>query len=469
MLASRVDGGSVAFVRISFAAVMLFWVGLHLVLDKISYNYYEPAVLFSYTGFEWVQPWPGRGLHLHFVILLLACGGMLLGTFYRFASWVFAIGFAYVFLLDKTTYQNHYYMVTLMGFVMALCPAHSAYSFDSLRLNTDRKVPRWSLWLLRFQVGVVYFFGGVAKLNADWIHGFPMRQVLASKDSHWMIGPVCEEEWLVQIFIWGGILLDLFIVPALLWKRTRAVAFVFVVLFHLTNASLFRIGIFPWMMILLTTVYFPPDWPTRVFSSLGNRNTSSKVAPLPDSQSWSIWKQLAAAGIGLFVLVQLLLPLRHFCFNENTSWTERNHHFAWHMMLRGKLSAVRFHVIDKSTGRGGVYPIHDDLKLHQAIRMTRDPFLIRQFAQHVAEVSETNGFPNVEVRVFALCSMNGRAPQLLVNPTVDLSANELPEDWIVPLAAELGGSWKFPIEEWESEVMEDPVAKSYKQPPTNGR
>lgn len=463
MMTKQVSGESLAFVRIGFALVMLYWVGLHLTLDKISYNYYEPAVLFSYTGFEWVKPWPGRGLHLHFIVMLLACAGMLAGVLYRFSAAVFALGFAYVFLLDKATYQNHYYMVLLMGFVFAVCPAHRTFSFDSLRLNMDKTIPNWSLLLVRFQVGVVYFFGGIAKLNSDWISGFPMRQVLASKDWHWVIGPYCDQEWLVQSIIWGGLLLDLFVVPALLFKRTRLIAFVVAVLFHLTNASLFQIGIFPWMMIWLTTIYFAPDWPSRVFPALANLKSSNLKKEVPPKVSPQMGKRQSVLMpiLCIFVVMQLALPLRHFFYQENTSWTERNHHFAWHMMLRGKRSAVRFHVIDKRTGRGGVYPLHEDLKLHQAVRMTRDPFMIRQFAQHVASVSRVKGFPDVEVRAFALCSMNGRVPQLMIDPDVDLAADELPEDWIMPLEADLGGDWDVPIEQWESEVMKDSIAQEY--------
>ena len=463
-MTDRVSGDSTAVLRIGFSAVMLYWVALHLVFDKISYNYYEPAVLFPYAGFDWVEPWAGRGLHLHFVILLLACAAMWVGAFYRLASLVFAFGFAYVFLLDKTTYQNHYYLVTLLGFVLAICPAHRALSFDALRLKTDATVPKWSLWLLRFQIGVVYFYGGIAKINWDWVSGFPMRQVLASKDWHPVIGSICDQEWLVQVFVWGGLLLDLFIVPALLWKRTRAFAYVAAVLFHLANASLFKIGIFPWAMIVLTTIFFAPNWPSQLLPSLVTKFRAGNAADVTAPHTRAGWQTTSLkVCLVAFVIIQLVLPLRHLAFPENTNWTERNHHFAWHMMLRGKMTAVRFHVIDKETGRGGVYPLHEDLKLHQVVRMTRDPFMIRQFAKHVARVSREKGFPNVEVRVFALCSLNGRKPQLLIDPEIDLASDQLPDNWIVPLESDVGGNWKMPIERWEEVVMKDPIEAVYKK------
>ena len=269
-LQESVDGSSVAFLRISFAAVMLFWLGMHLALDKIGANYYEPSFLFPYTGFGWVNLLvaEGRWLYVHFLIVFLAAAGMLFGVFYRFSSIVFAAGFCLIFLLDKATYQNHYYFVCLLSMLLVICPAHRAISFDQLRLKDQGWVPRWSVWILRFQIGLVYFFGGIAKMNADWVAGFPMRHVLQGKQAHPLIGAFCDQEWFVSAFVWSGLLFDLLIVGVLLFRKTRLLGFVLCLVFHLLNASLFRIGIFPWLMILVTTIFFQPDWPRKIFSSI---------------------------------------------------------------------------------------------------------------------------------------------------------------------------------------------------------
>ena len=218
-LQEPVDGASVAFIRVAFAATMVFWLTMHLVLDKITANYYEPSFLFPYFGFDWLKPWPGRGLHLHFVITLIASLGMLMGVFYRCSSILFAIGFIYIAMLDKATYQNHSYFICLLAILFAITPADRAFSFDRYRRNLPSTIPRWVLWLFQFQIGLVYFFGGVAKINTDWLHGFPMQQVLATKQDHPIIGPFCQEPWFVHAFVWGGMLFDLLIVPMLLYRR----------------------------------------------------------------------------------------------------------------------------------------------------------------------------------------------------------------------------------------------------------
>lgn len=454
-LEEPVDGASVAFLRIAFAAVMLFWLGMHIALDKIGANYYEPSFLFPYTGFEWVTSLAseGRWLYVHFLIVFLAAAGMLLGVFYRFSSIVFAIGFSLIFLLDKATYQNHYYFVCLLSMLLVVCPVHRAISFDRLRLKAEGSfVPRWSVWILRFQIGLVYFFGGIAKMNADWVSGFPMRHVLQAKQDHPVIGAFCDQEWFVYSFVWSGLLFDLLIVGLLLFRRTRLLGFGFCLIFHLLNASLFRIGIFPWLMILATTIFFPPAWPRKIFSSL-----LPAAEPRSSTAPQKSLARLALFGfLGLFVALQILIPLRHFLYNENTSWTERNHHFAWHMKLRGKTTAIRFYTRNPANGQWAKFKLEEHLKLHQLMRMTRDPWMIRDFALFIEDYYQRAGIPDVEVRVFSLCSLNGRKPELLIDPDVDLTA-DLPPDWIVPLQATIGGDFYEPLDKWERLVMNDPI------------
>lgn len=458
-LCEPTDGASVAFIRVSFGAVMVYWLIMHIVLDKITHNYYEPSFLFPYTGFEWVQVWPGRGLHLHFLITLIAALGVTFGVFYRVCSVVFAIGITYIFLLDKATYQNHYYFISLLSILMVVCPVERVLSFDAIRRNLKSTIPRWVLLLFQFQIGLVYFFGGVAKINYDWLHGFPMREVLSNKQDHALIGAFCGEEWFVMFFVWSGMLFDLLIVPMLMWRKTRAIGFLASLTFHLLNASLFRIGIFPWAMIFLTTIFFAPDWPRRFLSWMFQTSCGEKAVAEFGTASSSVVRKIQMSFVGVFVFLQIALPLRHYFVDENTSWTERNHHFSWHMKLRGKTTAVRFYVVDEKTMQADLFDLKPHMKLHQLMRMSRDPWMIRDFAGFIEEEYREKGFENVAVRVFALSSLNGRTPQLLIDPSVDLTQKDLPKDWIVPLEEPVGGDFYEPITEWERIVMKDPIRK----------
>lgn len=129
----------------------------------------EPQFHFSYFGLDWLTPWPGIGMDLHWIALGVFATGVMLGAWYRVSAALLFVGLTYVFLLDQAHYLNHFYLVTLISFLMVFIPAHRCFSLDALRKPelSSGMVPTWSIWLLRFQIGVPYFFGGVAKLNVD--------------------------------------------------------------------------------------------------------------------------------------------------------------------------------------------------------------------------------------------------------------------------------------------------------------
>src|SRR5215216_4921419 len=163
----------------------------------------KPAVTFTYYGFSWVKPWPGRGMYIHFFVLGLAAvcvmAGMA-GLFYRIAAPVLFLAFTYTFLLDQTRYLNHFYLVCLISFLMCFLPAERAFSVDALLRRKIRSdvVPAWTLWLLRAQIGIPYFYGGIAKLNRDWIYGGePMRSWLHPLTRVPGGGPIFAADWVV--------------------------------------------------------------------------------------------------------------------------------------------------------------------------------------------------------------------------------------------------------------------------------
>ncbi|MDB6039064.1 MAG: Vitamin K-dependent gamma-carboxylase [Verrucomicrobiales bacterium] len=81
------------------------------------------------------------------------------------------------------------------------------------------------------------------------------------------------------LITYGGLLFDLFIVLFLLWRRTRPCAFIVAIAFHLTNNWLFDIGIFPWLAIVLTSLFFAPDWLRSFASNLAAVHRDLRPAP----------------------------------------------------------------------------------------------------------------------------------------------------------------------------------------------
>lgn len=443
LLFSPVEIAWLVFFRIAFGSIMLWEVWRYFVLGRIARNYIEPHFHFKYFGFEWVQAWKGDGMYHHFYALGLLSFCILVGFQYRLATVLFFLGFTQVFLIDQTQHLNHFYLVSLISFLMIFVPAHRAFSVDAWRRPTlhSATVPAWSLWLLRAQIGLVYFFGGIAKTGADWLAGEPMRAWLADRMDFPLIGRYFEDERVVYGFVYGGLLLDLLVVPALLWKRTRVFAFVAAAAFHLMNARLFSIGIFPWFMLCATVIFFPPELPARIWYALRRKKAvRSEPTVAPPALRWTRQQKTVGILMACYLLFQILMPLRHLAYPGNVDWTEEGHRFSWHMKLRSKDAEVVFLVTDLRNGHiTECYP-GEYLNERQCGKMSTRPDMILQFAHYLAGQLKRQGYEEVEVRAHVMASLNGRKPQLLVDPKVDLSRvprSLAPASWILPLTEPL--------------------------------
>ncbi len=434
-LQSPVDIAVLAYFRIAFGLIMLWEMWRYASHGWISRYWIEPSFHFTYIGFDWIRPWPGIGMYIHFAVMALLALFILLGLWYRQSIILFFVGFCYIFLLEQAQYLNHFYLVCLIAFIMIFLPANQLWSLDVRRQPKHRSdwMPGWSLWLLRFQIGVPYFFGGLAKLNGDWLRAQPMESWLASRTDFPLIGQYFSEKWMVYGFAYGGVLLDLLIVPLLLWRKTRPFAIAIAVTFHLMNARLFSIGIFPWFMIAATAVFLDPSWPRHALKRLGVRHKSSKR---PATSALSHW---GVALLTAYVLLQILLPLRHLVIPGNASWTEQGHRFAWHMKLRDKDADGRF-TLTNSAGHSWTVDPREHLTARQLSKMASRPYMILQYAHFLAEEAAAQGQGDVIVQAQVWASLNGRSPQLLIDPTVNLAAQPRtpwPVDWIVPLTTPL--------------------------------
>ena len=252
-----------------------------------------------------------------------------------------------------------------------------------------------------------------------------MRIWLARRVDYAVIGPLFDKEWTVYLFSYGGLLLDLLIVPFLILRRTCPYVFVVAVSFHLMNAWLFKIGIFPWMAIVMTALFFAPDWPRRLAErwwpvSKSEQNKSGDGQIKSSGEAVLHLRQSATmALLGLYLSLQLLLPLRHHLYPGNVSWTEEGLYFAWHMKLRSKNARALFFVTDPESNKTWTVDPRDYLSRWQVRKMSTRPDMILQFSHHLAREKRKEGYEQVEVRAKVMASLNGRRRQLLVDPTVE--------------------------------------------------
>ena len=398
----------------------------------------EPSFFFKYYGFAWVPMPSPSGLYALYGALCLLGLAFGAGFHFRLAAILLFVGFCWVELIDVTNYLNHYYLVSLFLFLSIFLPIGSTWSLDSRRHadRTRQTIPAWVLYLLRFQVGVVYIFAGFAKLGADWLlFGQPLGIWLAARDEMPLLGPLFATQWAPYLASWTGFVFDTSIVFFLSWRPTRALAFAAVVVFHLGTYFLFDIGLFPFLMPLAATLFFSPGWPRRIVGVFRAEGSNAPVSQSAVSVGWTPRRRLLAVPVAVYVALQLMLPLRSTLYAGDVLWHEQGMRWSWKVMVREKNGSIVYRVRNPQTQREWQVGPMRYLTWRQANEMTGQPDLILQLAHHIADDFRGKGLGPVEVRVDALVSLNGRPAARLIDPQADLSRihdGVGPAPWILP-------------------------------------
>lgn len=432
-----IDIASLAAFRVLFGLLMAYETARYVALGWVRSHYIDPPILLRYVGFQWVEPLPLWGMNLVHGVMVAAGVCVALGLYYRLSVALFFLGHTYCFLLAAAHYLNHAYLISVFSFLMIFVPAHHALSLDSMRKPEiyRRTIPTWPLVLLCGLLFIVFVFGGIAKLNADWFAGEPIRHWLRDRAASSVFGDLLGSELTVMFVVWGGAAYDLLVGPALLWKKTRVPAVLASIFFHLSNAYLFSIGIFPWFMLACTTLFLDPSWPRTVpwygadIDRLLNRGEPNEEEPSAQQ------RQLVLTSLGVFFLVMLVLPLRHHIYPGHVAWTEEGHYMSWRMKLRHKEGAISFMLTEPASGQQWRVDPSEQLTPRQVDKMVGRPDLILQYAHYLRDAYKRERGVTVEVRVDAMVSLNYRARQRFIDPEVDLAKVDhslLPYTWVTP-------------------------------------
>ena len=394
----------------------------------------DPVLHFSYFGFDWVKPLPGPWMYLIFALMVVSSLAIIFGAFYRVFAPLFFLCFTYVELIDITYYLNHYYFVSIVSFLMILVPANRSFAWDayvkpSIRLT---HVPRWCVGIFKVQIAIVYLYAGLAKINYDWLfNALPLSVWLPAQNSLPVIGFIFNYEITPYLFSWAGMLFDTFVIFGLLWRPTRLVSYIAVVVFHTLTGLFFQIGVFPLVMIFSVTLFFAPSFHESILSYLGKvfSNTRSNEEP-----GYLRSQRVFYPFLVLFLAFQLLFPWRYLLYDGNVFWTEEGYRFAWRVMLMEKAGTATFYVKDGSQGREGSVVNHQFLNAHQEKQMAMQPDLILQFAHYLEDHFRTGGMQDPQVRAEVLVTLNARPAQLLIDPMVDLTEKKdswASKDWVL--------------------------------------
>lgn len=405
----------------SIVAIFTGWVKTNLI---------QPTVSIPHIGFDFLVPLPGYGMYVYFCIMGILGILIMLGYKYRYSLGLYTLLWTSVYLMQKASYNNHYYLLILVCLIMLFLPANQYASLDAKK-NPDIRsltMPRWCAWVMISQMTIVYFFATLAKFYPDWLDGTFTGILFSNLSNFPVLGSVFTEKWFHVFIAYAGIFFDGLIIPALLWKRTRNIAFVASLIFHLFNSITLQIGIFPYFALSFIVFFYSPETIRHIFFK---KKPQLQAADLNKNYSYS--NSITYFFIPFFI-IQLILPIRHYFIKGDVLWTEEAHRLSWRMMLRQKSGITHFKVIDKNTKQELPYYIAEKLTRKQLGLVSSKPDGMWQMAQHIKKEFAAKG---IEVSIFidSKLSVNHKPYRTFVDPKVDFAEAKWDyfghNDWIL--------------------------------------
>ena len=433
--------------RIGFGFMMLYSIIRFWSKDWINTLYLQPKFHFTYYGFEWVKPL-GNLTYLLFFICGLSALFVALGFKYRVAIITFFLSFTYIELMDKTTYLNHYYFISILSFLLIFLPANSSFSIDSyLKKKSYRLVPKWSIDAIKLLVSIVYVYAGLTKINSDWLFkAMPLKIWLPSKYDLPFIGEtLMQQNWFHYAMSWSGMIYDLTIPFLLFYKKTRWFAFGLVVFFHVFTGILFPIGMFPYVMIVSSLIFFEAGFHHKIILFLKRiLNYFFKLKQkIVVKEIYNFKHQkITIIVLSLFFIVQLFLPFRYALYPNELFWTEEGYRFSWRVMLMEKMGYANFKITNSKTGNFFYVDNQDFLTPLQEKQMSFQPDFILEYAHFLGDHFKSKGHKNIQVFVESYVALNGRLSQPFINKNIDLYQQKEtfnPKEWILPFNDEIKG------------------------------
>lgn len=445
-LTKTTSAAPLAVFRIGFGLMMLYGIIRYWAKGWIETVYILPKFHFKYYGFEWVKT-----LGDYTYVLFLICGISALlvaiGYKYKYAIIAFFFSFTYIELMEKTTYLNHYYFISILSFLMIFLPAERYFSIDAYKQKKQYlKVPNWTIDSIKLLLGIVYFYAGLAKINSDWLFkAMPLKIWLPSKYDLPLIGEsLMQQNWFHYAMSWSGMFYDLLIPFLLLYKKTRGVAFFFVVFFHVFTRVLFPIGMFPFVMIVSALIFFDSGLHQKIIDYIKKIGSNfSKLKKIETHNTYQIKnKSIIISMLGVFFVLQLIIPFRNVLYPNELFWTEEGFRFSWRVMLMEKMGYANFKIVDGETKDYFYVDNTDFLTPLQEKQMSFQPDFILEYAHYLGDHFKKQGHKNVEVYVKSFVALNGRLSQPFINEDVNLYAEKesfKPKHWILPFNDEIKG------------------------------
>ncbi len=414
---TQIDNSSLLIFRVLFGFLISAEAIGAIFTGWITETLVEPLFTFNFLGFDFLQPLSGNGMYYYYLIMGIFGLLVMIGYKYRWSLIMYTIMWAGVYFMQKASYNNHYYLLMILCLIMSVLPASNNFSIDSKITPSIKRIsmPRWCVLIIITQLWIVYTYAAIAKLYPDWLDYTVAKNLMLPKANYPVIGALLQKHTSHIIIAYFGIFFDLLIVPLLLWRKTRLIAFIFSAFFHLFNSIIFGIGIFPYLSLAFSLFFFSKERIHRLFMRKKEFYAASEVL-IPS------YKKIIVSIIITWFITQITLPVRHWFIPGDVLWTEEGHRLSWRMMLRGKSGVTHFYITDKSDPNSERKLINKNLYLtnKQIPLVSTKPDAMWQFAQFLKKTYAKNG-KNIAVFVSSKVSVNGKELKEFINPEVDLA------------------------------------------------
>jgi hypothetical protein len=256
-----------------------------------------------------------------------------------------------------------------------------------------------------------------------------------------------QQEWFHFFMSWGGMFYDISIPFLLLFRKTRSIAFVLVVAFHITTRVLFPIGMFPYIMILSTIIFFDSNVHYKIIHftikilEFFKMKTDNLKLSFSQVNHYKVWNT-SLLIIVVFMTIQIIIPLRSRLYPGELFWNEQGYRFSWRVMLMEKKGNSVFKIVNSKTNSFFYVNNDDFLTPVQQKQMSFQPDMILEYGHYLGNHFKSQGHQNVAVFVESYVSLNGRLSQQFIDPSANLM--ELKDSfkhkfWIKPLNDEIKG------------------------------
>ncbi|XP_062583429.1 vitamin K-dependent gamma-carboxylase-like [Saccostrea cucullata] len=483
------DPANLAVLRIAFGILMMADIPQERGMSHADVRWGRQDVC-RFPLFSALKVAPLEWMYIIYLIMFIGALGITLGLFYRTSCLLFCSTYWYIFLLDKTAWNNHSYLYGLMGIILMAVDANRCWSLDGLLNNSmnNSHVPWWNYVICRTQIFLVYFIAGLKKLDLDWISGYSMQRL----SKNWVFDPfrlvLTDEQIDLFIVHIGGLTIDLSGGILLLFDRTRPLAIFFLSSFHLMNSTMFSIGMFPYAMLATLPLFCSADWPRKIVPRLPKClqmfiSTDSEIQPSshciynkedikpeedeqhkgtvtsscksPPPTSPSLVHKLGVIFTVLYIGVQLFLPYSHGITKGYNNWTNGLYGYSWDMMVHSwSTQHIRLSYRDKISGKEGFLdPTAFVDKTGR--RWSSHGDMVVQYAHCVADILQNYNM-SVELYFDIWKSMNNRFQQRMFDPrvnVVDVEWSPFREvSFALPLLLDLS-PWRSKLAEMEKELI----------------